>query len=58
MQEELNKISEFFRGSSGKGQKIQLSDMVNMISNGIGANEMYLHQLSKMLNELAKKLVM
>ena len=56
LQEELDKISEFFRGSSGKGQKIQLSDIVNMISNGIGANEMYLHQLSKMLNELAKKL--
>ena len=56
LQEEIDRITEFFKGNISRGQKIKLSEIVNMISNGIGANEMYLHQLSQILNELANKL--
>ena len=36
--------------------KINLKEISNLINNGIGANEMYLHQYARMINQLADEL--
>ena len=52
LQEEIGELKKFLL----KGKNFDLAKIVNFINNGIGANEMYLHQLAQMLNEAAEVL--
>ncbi|MCK5534182.1 hypothetical protein KAI68_03625, partial [bacterium] len=52
LREAVDKIRDFMLGA----ENIDLEEIVNLINNGIGANEMYLQQIAKDINEIAKYL--
>ncbi|GEM_PF-3562980 len=56
LRDEVDRLRRFIRGEEVEGGSINLSDIENLLNNGIGGNEMYLHQLAQMVNQLAEKM--
>ncbi|MCK4532756.1 methyltransferase domain-containing protein, partial [bacterium] len=52
LRESIDKVKEYLL----KGENVNIEEIINLINNGIGANEMYLHQDAQMVNELAEDL--